>query len=593
MSYIVFARKYRPQGFEEVVSQEHVRKTLTNAITNGEIAHSYLFSGPRGIGKTTIARILAKALNCQKGPTSNPCNKCIHCIEITNGNSIDVMEIDAASNRGIDEIRALRENVKFRPASSKYKIYIIDEAHQITKEGFNALLKTLEEPPGHVIFMMATTEPNKFPDTVLSRCQRFSLRLIPQKEIFQRLEYIAKNEKIKIDDQALNIIASSSQGSLRDAESILDQVIAYAGDKIGADDVISVLGLVPQDLLIKTSDFISQNKAKDAIKLINEIIEAGYDINQFVKDLRQYFRNILMVKVTGGEEGILDLPQKNIQILSRKAGDFTEDRILWIIDILSQTHEKMRWSEQPRITIEMGIFRLCQRYVSVDDILTKISQLGEAINTDASENADGRGQAPPLQGKDASVEKSPHTTHSHECRGGVYPRPDDGRGQAPPLQGKAFDPSVIDERWGEVLEAVKNLSIPLYTSLVEGKPEHRNGNTVYILFPSSGGFHKDRVQRKKDIVESAIEEVLSKSFSIKCELSDDLKDVPSYKKESSIDVENDLETDQIVGFANGLSGQEVNQDASKSEDKPKGKFEPIVDKITELFEGEIIKKKKD
>ena len=251
MSYIVFARKWRPQNFDEVIGQEHVTKTLKNAFNSGRIAHAYIFSGPRGIGKTSTARILAKALNCQKDISTNPCNKCSTCSEIAKGTNLDVLEIDGASNRGIDEVRQLRENIKFSPTSSRYKIYIIDEVHMLTIEAFNALLKTLEEPPAHVKFIFATTQPHKVPSTILSRCQRFDFRRIPIVQIVQKLKEISKAEHIKIDEKVLVAIAKACEGSLRDAESILDQLTSYGRDTISLKDVSSVLGLIEQDVLFE------------------------------------------------------------------------------------------------------------------------------------------------------------------------------------------------------------------------------------------------------------------------------------------------------------------------------------------------------
>ena len=376
MSYLVLALKYRPQTFDEIVGQEHVSKTLKNAITSGKVAHAYLFSGPRGIGKTTTARILAKALNCKESPTPQPCNKCISCVEIVRGSSIDVLEIDGASNRGIDEIRALRENVKFAPVSSRYKIYIIDESHQITHEAFNALLNTLEEPPPHVIFMLATTQPERIPPPILSRCQRFSFKLIPQKKIFDRLNYIVGKEKLKIEKEVLNLIAYRGEGSLRDAQSLLDQVISYAGNKkIGLEETNFILGVIPFERLVEFSNLIAEHKAREILSLIDEITESGYNLHQFIKDLRQHFRNMLLIKVVGENTKILQLPDKHLEILLKKGAQFTEENLVRIIDLLSKTYESMKWSEQPRLVVEVDMFRLCQPYVPIGEVIERIRKL--------------------------------------------------------------------------------------------------------------------------------------------------------------------------------------------------------------------------
>ena len=301
MSYLVIARKYRPQTFDEVVGQEHIARTLKNAIEMKRMAHAYLFSGPRGVGKTTTARILAKALNCQIGPTSSPCNQCTACTEITDGRALDVIEIDGASNRGIDEVRELRENVKFTPSSLRYKIYIIDEVHMLTDPAFNALLKTLEEPPEHIVFMFATTEPHRIPLTIKSRCQRFNFKLIPRVQIIERLKHICQKENIKIDQDSLMLIARSGEGSMRDAESIMDQVVSYTGKEVKKEEVIFILGILPMELLNRATDMIIESRPKDILNLLDEINEGGYNIHQFINDLRQHFRNILILKTAGRE----------------------------------------------------------------------------------------------------------------------------------------------------------------------------------------------------------------------------------------------------------------------------------------------------
>ena len=299
MEYRVLARKWRPQVFEDVLGQEHVVRTLKNAIGQQRIAHAFLFSGPRGVGKTSIARILAKALNCETGPTPTPCNQCGHCVEITNGNAIDVREIDGASNRGIDEIRELRENVKFAPASCRYKIYIIDEVHMLTREAFNALLKTLEEPPGHVIFIFATTETQKVPATILSRCQCFDFRRIPLKQISENLKKIAASDGIQISDNGLAWIAEAGDGSLRDSQSIFDQVISYAGFEIGDPAVEEILGRSDRRFLFMLSEAVLARDAGRCLRIIDEAYYAGLDMRYFYQTLLGQFRNLLFTAIAG------------------------------------------------------------------------------------------------------------------------------------------------------------------------------------------------------------------------------------------------------------------------------------------------------
>ncbi|MBA7509510.1 DNA polymerase III subunit gamma/tau [subsurface metagenome] len=568
MSYLVLALKYRPQTFDEIVGQEHVSKTLKNAITSGKVAHAYLFSGPRGIGKTTTARILAKALNCKQGPTPQPCNKCTSCVEIVRGSSIDVLEIDGASNRGIDEIRALRENVKFAPVSSHYKIYIIDEAHQITHDAFNALLKTLEEPPRHVIFMLATTQPERIPPTILSRCQRFSFKLIPQKKIFDRLNYIVGKEKLKIEKEVLDLIAYRGEGSLRDAQSLLDQVISYAGGKkIDLQETNFILGVLPFERLVEFSDLIAEHKGREILSLIDEITESGYNLHQFIKDLRQHFRNMLLIKVAGENTKILQLPHKHLEILLKKGGRFTEENMVRIIDLLSKTYESMKWSEQPRLVIEVDMFRLCQPYIPIGEIIERIRRLEKSLTLEEKKG-------------EPSAER--------------YVR----EGKKPPLMLReekklpAGDNSEIQEigqRWEEVLESVRKLDIPLHSCLLEGSPVRMEGELLYIVFPKNYSFHKDRVEKKSNIVEQAIKGVLGKELKIKCMTGEINATSPTKEK-----VEKDESApEEFLGESEPEEKVVAPNQEPVFNSEEKKEVDPIVEKVLKMFEGKIVKEERE
>src|SRR4030042_1720671 len=318
-SYLVLARKWRPQLFEEVVGQQHITQTLQNAISQKRGAHAFLFTGARGVGKTSTARILAKALNCEKGLQTNPCDQCTNCQEITHGTSMDVIEIDGASNRGIDEIRELKENVRYTPAKSRHKIYIIDEVHMLTREAFNALLKTLEEPPPHIIFVFATTEPHKIPATILSRCQRYDFKRIPLKEIIGSLKWIIEEEKVQISQRGLLLIARESEGSMRDAQSLLDQVISYGGKQIRDEDMTDVLGLIDQKILYDTIEAIAQKDTERCLEIVENIYQYGYDIQHFCQELLQYLRNLILIKVSRHPEELIELPAEELEGLRKQA----------------------------------------------------------------------------------------------------------------------------------------------------------------------------------------------------------------------------------------------------------------------------------
>ena len=373
MEYLVLARKFRPQSFEDVAGQEHVVKTLRNAIGQGRVAHAFLFSGPRGVGKTSVARILAKSLNCEKGPTSIPCNVCSNCREITDGSSLDVREIDGASNRGIDEIRELRENVKFAPAASKYKIYIIDEVHMLTREAFNALLKTLEEPPSHVIFIFATTESHKVPATILSRCQCYDFRRISLKEIIANLGKVAAAEGIKISLAALTWIAEAGDGSMRDAQSIFDQIISYAGTNIKDADVEENLGLTDRKYLFVLSEAVLQRNAGACLNILEEAYLAGIDMKHFYQMLLKHFRNLLLVKIAASASSSFDIAPEEIEKLKKQTQSVSRETLQRLAEILIAEEESFRRSQEPRMKLETVLVKMAY--------LEPIIPLGEIMAT--------------------------------------------------------------------------------------------------------------------------------------------------------------------------------------------------------------------
>ncbi len=385
MSYEVFARKWRPQVFQDVVGQENTTQTLMNAITTDRLAHAYLFSGARGVGKTSVARILAKALNCKEGEPGIPCNVCSSCQEITTGSSVDVQEIDGASNRGIDEIRELRENIKYMPSSNQYRVYIIDEVHMLTLPAFNALLKTLEEPPAHVKFIFATTEPHKVPVTILSRCQRFDFKRIPIAQIVDQLKKITKAEGIEISDQGLMVIARESEGSMRDAESLLDQVVSFGGDKVEDKTILNILGIIDRDLLFETAKAIVAGSAKDCIEIVNRVFNFGYDIKEFYRALMDHFRNLL-VSLIAPENDLLDMTPGDVDELIRQAQLAGPEKLQQILNLLIYQEEDLRFSFHPKLVLETTMIKLCrvEDALSYDDILKKIEALEKRLSNSST-----------------------------------------------------------------------------------------------------------------------------------------------------------------------------------------------------------------
>ncbi|MCX5781603.1 MAG: DNA polymerase III subunit gamma/tau [Elusimicrobia bacterium] len=376
MSYVVLARKYRPQRLDEVIGQEHVSKTLHNALAENRIAHAYLFAGPRGVGKTTMARILAKALNCKDLRDNEPCGKCSNCVEIVNGSSVDVQEIDAASNRGIDDIRTLRENIKFAPATSKYKVYIIDEAHQITNEGFNALLKTLEEPPSHVVFILATTEAHKMPITILSRCQRYRFRLLSSKEIMAHLEKIVKSENFDVESESLQIITSASGGSVRDALSLLDQAVSSVSGKVKAQDVQNLLGFLPREIIAEITGYLAKEDSSGILKTIKNVAEQGFNLLQFGRDLRDHLRNILLCKASPES---LEITADEKKLIESQKNLFTESWLIRSGHLISRSLDEMRWHDNPRIILELYLLKMAQPYLNAKELFDKIEKLEKNI----------------------------------------------------------------------------------------------------------------------------------------------------------------------------------------------------------------------
>lgn len=390
MAYVVLARRWRPKTFEEVVGQSHVTRTLQNAIRQERIAHAYLFSGPRGVGKTTVARILAKALNCERGPTPEPCGTCTSCKEVTQGISMDVQEIDGASHTSVENIRDIREGLRYKPSRGRFRVYIIDEVHMLSTQAFNALLKTLEEPPAHVVFMFATTEVHKIPATILSRCQRFDFRRIPLGEMVDHLQRICSAEGIQAQAEVLTTVAREAQGSLRDAQSLLDQLVAYAGETIEPSAVIEVLGVLDRRWLYRTSEALIRKDPRECLQLVEELFNLGHSLQHFYYELVEHVRNLLVAKVTPEISGILPLADYEAAQLREQAARLSAEDLQAWFDILSRAEEEMRRSAFPRYVLEMLLVRMAtlEHLADLEQVLETLARLG-------AQAAGGHREAPP------------------------------------------------------------------------------------------------------------------------------------------------------------------------------------------------------
>jgi DNA polymerase-3 subunit gamma/tau len=537
--YRVLARKWRPQQFKDVVGQEHVTTTLENAIKKGRVAHAYIFTGPRGIGKTSTARILSKALNCAEGPTTTPCDKCPSCRGIIEGNSMDVLEIDGASNRGIDQIRELRENVKFAPGAAPYKIYIIDEVHQITTEAFNALLKTLEEPPSHVKFIFATTEPRRVPATILSRCQRFDMRSISADEIVERLRRVAAAEKIKVDEKACFAIARYAQGSMRDAQSILDQVVSFTDGDIGEQEVISMLGLVEESVFRDITAALFEGDCSKGLCIIADVAEKGKDLSLFLADWIAYLRAIMFAQILGADANIDGVSSEAWSGITRQSEDVTKEQLLFMLDVLVAAEQQMRWVLSPRVQLELSFIKAARakERVAIGEILRKIKALEERLggtgmgrDDKAVENgarAPRRGAAAPAPGRTVRNPK-PAAPRDESRRTAVgiaeapahfYEKDTSAAGDGAEVDDTSLFNRVLDV-WQEVVDRAVILKPLLKSYFIEGKPHRCENGVVTVEFPDDCVFQCESLEqpRNKQLISKMLSERLRCNVMVRFKL---------------------------------------------------------------------------
>lgn len=490
MAYLSYYRKYRPQNFEELVGQEHVTRTLQNAIRLNRLAHAYLFSGPRGTGKTSCARILAKALNCESGPTPSPCLKCNLCVRITSGNALNVMEIDAASNRGIDEVRDLREKIKFTPPEGNVKVYIVDEVHMLTTEASNALLKTLEEPPAHVVFVFATTEAHRIPATLLSRCQRFDFKRITHPHILEVLKAVAEKEKLHTTEQALSLLARASGGSLRDALSLLDQAVTFSGTEFGVEELVLLLGMVEDVTLFHLVESIATKNISRSLELVHQLFNQGKDATLVCKNLIEYFRNLLVYKTMKKPDEILVLSENAKKQLEDQKNLFTQDQLLSILKILSRTAESMRWEPMGRLLLEMALLQLMPASAASLPALQAAQQAG--VTPESSEFRSQTAPEPKTESKkQTDTKKEPENEN--------------------------LTAMSVEAKWLDILNEVKNEDMPTYTFLLQALPSRVDGNTLIIGFSQKASFGRKMFETKEKIkiLETALEKCLGKKLIIK------------------------------------------------------------------------------
>ena len=578
MSYQVFARKYRPQTFDDLVGQAHVTRTLKNAVAQNRLAHAYLFVGPRGIGKTSTARILAKALNCVKGPTVSPCGVCDSCKEIAAGNSLDVLEIDGASNNGVEQVRELRDNVRYAPSKGHFKIYIIDEVHMLSAAAFNALLKTLEEPPPHVKFIFATTEPQKVLQTILSRCQRFDLHRIPANLIAKHLQFIASQEKIALEPAAAHAIARGADGGLRDAESMLDQLVAFCGENITEPDVLNVFGLTSEQTVAKFTDKILRGETPEVLELLHAEAENGKDMMKLMSDLISYLRDLLVGKVKPGALAE-DLNPQLQKSLETQAGMIETDRLLELIDQFAAAEGRMKWAPNKRLHFEVAVIKAIQTLsqVTLNEVIENLAALRdgkEGLPQGPGAAVAGRSNAEARAGRaEARVAKAANSDRGYKAEAQraaeqtqSYVTKERGEDSllAPALESKPGDHEAI---WRKVVEQIRT-SRPLIRGWVESATALGIEGRFFLLgFPPEQKMAMESLAspRTRDFLETLVNEISGQDLKMKFTLKEGLPSAP-------------------VAAPPAALGEAAKK---KGDSQALFKDDPLIREALEIFKGEI------
>lgn len=521
MGYTALYREWRPKNFEDVVGQEHITTTLKNEIVHDRIAHAYLFCGTRGTGKTSTAKVMAKALNCLDLRDGEPCNECEMCRKINDGLAIDVTELDAASNNGIDKIRDIIDDTKYPPQESKYKVYIMDEVHMLSVGAVNAFLKTLEEPPKNVIFILATTDPQKLPITILSRCQRFDFKRINQKEICARLRKITDSQNIECEQKSLELISRVCDGAMRDALSILDQAIAMGDNEIKYEDLISILGLVTNEYLFDITNAIMDRNIEKAMLIVDKMVYAGKDIQLFIKDLINHFRNLLMVKVTKNPEEVLDMSIENITLIKEQGRKIRVEEIMRIIRILQDAENNSKMSKQSRLYLELSIIKMCKiEYdTSSEVILTRINKLEENLKS---------GKIQIVENNDGSRSTNQEKMNTNSNKGKNTLNKTTAKKEELELEDVNTNSSLtiddVGRAWTEILEKFKSRrAMIIYASIVTAKPYSFKNGVITLEYDSIYAFNKARLEREeyKKTVNEVFSEALNEKVAVKYIIKED------------------------------------------------------------------------
>ena len=591
VGYLVLARKWRPKTFEEVAGQDHVTKTLANAIKAGRVAHAYLFAGPRGVGKTTTARILARALNCESGPTPQPCGECDACRSISAGSNMDVLEIDGASNRGIEDVRGLREQVRYAPSGGRYKVYIVDEVHMLTDQAFNALLKTLEEPPSHVIFVFATTSPQKIPVTILSRCQRFDFGRIPARTILERLKGIKEVEKFQIDEAGLALLARKARGSLRDAESLLDQVTAAAEGPLDEKAVVALLGVGGSDLFFAMCDHINKSDASSALRDMDAAFGSGLDAGEFMTGLLEHLRSLYLLSVDPGLEGALEVPSSEIPKYLEQASRFKQKELLRLMEITAETSGAMKRSDDPRFHTELALARMAEMGTEegLGDIVRRLEELEGRLAESGAAATPGRGRSEGEREDAKRARGARGSTAGESAARGVE---DAGAAAAAsPAPVELSSGAELEERWREVVRRVAEKKAYLGSFLAVASPIEAKSDTLALGFPEGFGFHRDQVSdnANRRLIQSTMQEIFGRFLQLKCTT---LQGAPSWIDEAELSnvpmsaYEPDGSDLGRQGGGDSLVTSALGAGAASAGPSPG--FDDGLQRVLEIFEGEIV-----